>query len=257
MNAKLQSMCTASGGLCFDVKSQEQAMQLFESEATLHLAYRELEAAPERVPVTDEASLRALEKTAAVTEIRSAVPTSVYTPVMTPAAASAAASDSSTCTGSKRRVMKEFRDIMANPAPGWSVFVSEDDFSCWKAVLHDPPGSYQGGNWLMTINFPTSYPFQPPKLRFITPIYHCNISSAGHLCLDILKEQWNPGLTIGRVLSSISSLLVDPNCEDPLDAYKAQICRDNRAAYEAEVVQHTARFASGSLVDLTAKYHLA
>lgn len=55
------------------------------------------------------------------------------------------------------------------------------------------------------------YPFAPPKLRFKTRIYHCNVSPAGEICLDVLKDNWSPALTISKVLLSVVSLLTDAN----------------------------------------------
>jgi ubiquitin-conjugating enzyme E2 D/E len=81
---------------------------------------------------------------------------------------------------------------------------------------------YSGGVFFLNIYFPTDYPFKPPKITFATRIYHPNINSNGGICLDILKDQWSPALTISKgifliiVLLSISSLLTDPNPDDPL-----------------------------------------
>jgi len=56
----------------------------------------------------------------------------------------------------------------------------------------------------------------PPKVRFLTKIYHPNIDRLGRICLDILKDKWSPALQIRTVLLSIQALLSAPNPDDPL-----------------------------------------
>ena len=89
---------------------------------------------------------------------------------------------------------------------------------------------FQGGIFNLSIHFPTDYPFKPPIIffNFITKIYHPNISSSGSICLDILKQQWSPALTINKILLSICSLLTDPNPDDPLVPEAANLFKNNK-----------------------------
>lgn len=76
--------------------------------------------------------------------------------------------------------------------------------SLTKASQSDSP--YSGGVFFLAIHFPTDYPFKPPKVNFTTRIYHPNINSNGSICLDILRDQWSPALTISKGMSASCSI---------------------------------------------------
>ena len=108
--------------------------------------------------------------------------------------------------------------INRDPPPNCSAGTkSNDDLFHWQATIIGPEDSpYEGGIYFLNIHFSSDTPFKPPLIRFETRIYHPNINSNGVISLDILRDQWCPALKIGKVLLSISSLIIDPNPGDPL-----------------------------------------
>ncbi|KAL0309301.1 UNVERIFIED_CONTAM: Ubiquitin-conjugating enzyme E2 5A [Sesamum radiatum] len=123
-----------------------------------------------------------------------------------------------------KRILKELKDLQKDPPTSCSAGPVGEDMFHWQATIMGPQDSpYAGGVFLVTIHFPPDYPFKPPKVAFRTKVFHPNINSNGSICLDILKEQWSPALTISKVLLSICSLLTDPNPDDPW-CQKSRIC---------------------------------
>uniref|UniRef100_A0A8C5IYM6 Ubiquitin conjugating enzyme E2 E1 n=1 Tax=Junco hyemalis TaxID=40217 RepID=A0A8C5IYM6_JUNHY len=113
---------------------------------------------------------------------------------------------------SAKRIQKELAEITLDPPPNCSAGPKGDNIYEWRSTILGPPGSvYEGGVFFLDITFSPDYPFKPPKVTFRTRIYHCNINSQGVICLDILKDNWSPALTISKVLLSICSLLTDCN----------------------------------------------
>ena len=74
-----------------------------------------------------------------------------------------------------------------------------------------------GGIFNLELFLPDDYPMTPPRIRFLTRIYHPNIDRLGRICLDVLKNNWSPALQIRTILLSIQALLGAPNPEDPLN----------------------------------------
>ncbi|KAF7248158.1 Ubiquitin-conjugating enzyme E2 K [Varanus komodoensis] len=94
-----------------------------------------------------------------------------------------------------------------------------------------------GGRYQLEIKIPETYPFNPPKVRFITKIWHPNISSVtGAICLDILKDQWAAAMTLRTVLLSLQALLAAAEPDDPQDAVVANQYKQN-----PEMFKQTAR----------------
>ena len=143
-----------------------------------------------------------------------------------------------------RRINKELQDLGVDPPAQCSAGPVGDDPFHWEATIIGPDDSpYQEGVFSLTIHFPTDYPFKPPNVSFTTRIYHPNISSTGCICLDILRSQWSPALTISKVLLSICSLLCDPNPDDPLVPEIAVLFKSDRKKYAESARSMTRKYA--------------
>jgi len=145
---------------------------------------------------------------------------------------------------SLNRINKELKDLKIDPPANCSAGPYDLDIFDWRATIMGPEGTpYHGGVFFLRINFPTDYPFKPPKVLFETPIYHCNINKNGGICLDILKTQWSPALTVSKVLLSISSLMSEPNPDDPLVPEIANLFTKNRVKHDENAKEYTLQHA--------------
>ena len=97
-------------------------------------------------------------------------------------------------------------------------------------------GSYwYGGKYLFSFHFPDDYPYNPPKVMCKTKIYHPNIDYDGNVCLNMLKEDWNPTYTGESSIAGVYQLFVEPNPNDPLNHEVAKLMRDNKDQFKENV----------------------
>lgn len=135
-----------------------------------------------------------------------------------------------------KRIMKELKEFLTDPPDRCSAgLLNEENPDIWQAIIYGPPDSpYEDEMFELSIELPANYPFAPPKVKFVTDICHCNIKD-GNICLDILKNEWSPALTISKVLLSILSLLDQQNPDDPLDPDAARIYKKSPEEFKKYV----------------------
>eukprot|EP01056_Protomagalhaensia_sp_Gyna25_P004698 Protomagalhaensia_sp_Gyna_25__4697@NODE_44_length_6376_cov_50_956288_g33_i0_p5_GENE_NODE_44_length_6376_cov_50_956288_g33_i0NODE_44_length_6376_cov_50_956288_g33_i0_p5_ORF_typecomplete_len194_score15_22UQ_con/PF00179_26/3_4e54ProkE2_B/PF14461_6/4_9e07RWD/PF05773_22/0_028_NODE_44_length_6376_cov_50_956288_g33_i018902471 len=138
----------------------------------------------------------------------------------------------------RRRLLKDFKRLRQDPPDGVNGAPEEGDLQFWSAVILGPEGTvWQGGIFRLSLSFPEDYPTKPPDVKFLTPIFHPNVYSNGDICLDILQNQWTPIYDVCGILTSIRSLLTDPNPLSPANSEAARLYVENRREYNRRV-QH-------------------
>ncbi|EGX95119.1 ubiquitin-conjugating enzyme E2 13 [Cordyceps militaris CM01] len=164
-----------------------------------------------------------------------------------------------------KRIIKETERLMAEPVPGISAIPHEDNLRYFDVEIHGPAQSpYEGGIFKLELFLPEDYPMTPPKIRFLTKIFHPNVDKLGRICLDVLKsrnftlfiptfsieadfslfqDNWSPALQIRTILLSIQALLGAPNPDDPLAADVAKSWKDDEQAAIATAKEWTAKYA--------------
>ncbi|XP_016067067.1 PREDICTED: ubiquitin-conjugating enzyme E2 T [Miniopterus natalensis] len=146
------------------------------------------------------------------------------------------------------RLKRELSLLANEPPPGITCWQDTDQMGDLRAqIIGGANTPYEKGVFTLEVIVPERYPFEPPQIRFLTPIYHPNIDSAGRICLDILKlppkGAWRPSLSIATVLASIQLLMSEPNPDDPLMADISSEFKYNKPAFLKSARQWTERHA--------------
>lgn len=147
-------------------------------------------------------------------------------------------------SGAIKRMIKEIDDMKKTPDLFCSAEPIGDNILHLKGNIIGPDSSpYANGKFILDIVIPKNYPYEPPKISFVTRIFHPNISEYGKICLDILGHEWSPALTVAKLLLSISSLLNEPNPNDPLDSHVANIYKNDYQKFLNIAKEWTQKYA--------------
>ena len=147
---------------------------------------------------------------------------------------------------------RQLTELTKRPVEGFSAgLVDDNNLYEWEIMIIGPPDTlYEGGFFKARLTFPPEFPIQPPKMRFITPMWHPNIYADGVVCISILHapgedqygyedagERWMPVHTVESILLSVISLLSSdtPNLDSPANVDAAKEVRENIEAYRKKV----------------------
>ncbi|XP_044500022.1 ubiquitin-conjugating enzyme E2 2-like [Mangifera indica] len=140
-------------------------------------------------------------------------------------------------TLAERRLMKEFKLLQRDPPAGISGGPQDNNIMLWNAVIFGPDDDtpWYGGTFKLTLQFTEDYPHKAPTVQFVSRMFHPNIYADGSICLDILQELWSPVYSVYGILTSIQSLLCDPNPKSPVNSEAARMFRENKREYDRRV----------------------
>jgi ubiquitin-protein ligase len=105
--------------------------------------------------------------------------------------------------------MKKLKKMKASDI--YDIAPIDNTYHTLIAQLKPKQGLHAGKKYILKIEINNKYPHNPPKCKFIVPIFHSNIYQDGSICLDILEDKWSPGYTFDAILNSILLLLETPN----------------------------------------------
>jgi len=144
------------------------------------------------------------------------------------------------------RLQKDLSELQL-PKTCQTEFPDKDDLLNFKLAIQPDEGFYKTGRFIFNFKVGLNYPHEPPKVKCETMVYHPNIDLEGNVCLNILREDWKPVLTINAIVYGIQYLFLEPNPDDPLNKDAAEVLRQNRRLFE----QNVARTMRGGYIGST------
>ncbi|KAH7983016.1 hypothetical protein MRX96_059395 [Rhipicephalus microplus] len=132
------------------------------------------------------------------------------------------------------RITKDINELNL-PKTCQMEFPDPDDLLNFKLVICPDEGFYRNGRFVFSFRVSPNYPHEPPKVKCDTMVYHPNIDLDGNVCLNILREDWKPVLTVNSIVYGLQYLFLEPNPEDPLNKDAAEVLQSNRRLFEQNV----------------------
>lgn len=125
-----------------------------------------------------------------------------------------------------------------DPPSGVYASPVADNVMTWNAVIIGPADTpFEDGTFRLALQFDEQYPNKPPSVRFVSEMFHPNVYATGELCLDILQNRWSPTYDVAAILTSIQSLLNDPNTASPANVEASNLYKEHRNQYVKRVRQ--------------------
>jgi ubiquitin-protein ligase len=230
-DTNLQRIVAATEGECYQISSLGEGFELLEAESVVSLKAR-------RGGGTEKPAFKPRPRVelSRVSEKTITQGTAVQrAPVLAPDLASQKVVDIKkinetsvvTTSASMKRILTEIKkagECPASSGKGIHVFPAPDNLHFWRALIEGPSGSpFAGGVFALNVLLPSDYPLSAPKVTFETPIYHCNVSDSGKICLNVLQEGWNPAHSIMKCLEAIQAMMTSPNTDDALRQWIADL----------------------------------
>ncbi|KAI5063055.1 hypothetical protein GOP47_0021602 [Adiantum capillus-veneris] len=137
------------------------------------------------------------------------------------------------------RLMSDLKAICNEPPEGCSASPHcEENLFVWSATIFGPDDTpWEGGIFSLRLTFGEHYPEKPPRVRFTSEVFHPNVYSDGTLCMDIIQDAWSPCHNVSTILTSIQSLLTDPNPASPANPEAAHLFQSDMQLYNRRVRQ--------------------
>ncbi|XP_041658952.1 uncharacterized protein LOC121519913 [Cheilinus undulatus] len=256
-NNMLHGISNATGGCCFKPKTTKEGLKLFEIETVLSLEQRKLKEKLDSSSIS-KSTLLGIFKTHGYDESPEILlPSQINSKVtVTESALKKRIQESkkSWVLEKDKRILEELKSLHCDPHPFIKVFPSESDFTFWKILMQGPPDTpYEKGVFELYCQFGPDYPVKPPLVRFVTPLYHCNVNSVGRICHNIFDRNYNAHITMREILEAVYGLLIVPEPDDPLDSILAEEFMTSHEVYEQEAKKHTEEAAGISMDDMEKK----